>query len=230
MQTQAPAFSAWLDDFFAAYYCRRPVNATFIGLHEYDNQLCDFSERGAGDTLAEIETLLNRLRSLSPESLSAAESLDRKLAEGFLEIQLWEYTSQHFHLGNPSLYTGEAIFGILSLFLTSFAPFAERVESAIARMEAIPNLMSQAQTNVRQAPLAWTERAIRECSGALAFFQGGVEQLIRDEGIDGTRFLAAAAKASTAFGEFHQYLETELRARAADGCASGEVAFDWMME
>ena len=180
MQTQAPAFSAWLDDFFAAYYRRRPVNATFIGLHQYDDQLPDFSREGAEDTSSEMEALLAQLRALPPERLDQAEALDRTLAEGFLQIQLWEYASQHFHRGNPSLYTGEAIFGILSLFLTDFAPFADRVESAIARMEAIPRLLSQGKNNVRQAPLAWTERAIRECTGALAFFQGGVENLIQD--------------------------------------------------
>ena len=228
-QTQAPGFRAWLDDFFAAYYRRRPVNATFIGLHQYDEQLPDFSDSGAGDTSADMETLLAQLRALPPETLDRAEALDRKLAEGFLQIQLWEYGSQHFHLGNPSLYTGEAIFGILSLFLSNFAPFAERVESAIARMEAIPTLLDQGRANVRSAPVAWTERAVRECTGALAFLQSGVEALIRDEGIDGTRFLAAAAKATSAFVDFQEYLETELITRGTDDYACGEDAFDLMM-
>ena len=39
-------FSSWLDDFFTAYYRRRPVNATFIGMHDTDHQLPDFSEKG----------------------------------------------------------------------------------------------------------------------------------------------------------------------------------------
>jgi hypothetical protein len=229
MQVQSSAFTVWLDDFFSAYYRRRPVNATFIGHHQYDDQLPDFSRDGAGATVAEMETLLARLRTLPSEGLNQAEALDRKLAEGYLQTQLWEFESQHFHLGNPSLYTGEAIFGLLSLFLTDFGPFAERVESAIARMEAIPQLLAQGQANVRCAPLEWTDRAIRECTGALAFCQGGVEQLIHDGGIDGTRFLAAAANASTAFGEYQQYLESELRTQASDGYASGEEAFDLMM-
>ena len=47
----------WLDGFFRAYYARRPVNATFIGIHDHDHVLPDFSEQGAGDTLAEMEEL-----------------------------------------------------------------------------------------------------------------------------------------------------------------------------
>ena len=104
METRAPQFNAWLDEFFAAYYSRHPVNATFIGVHDYDDRLPDLSEHGAGDTLAEMETLLKRLRALPLEPLTAAESLDRRLAEDFLEIQWWEFTSVHFHRGNPSLY------------------------------------------------------------------------------------------------------------------------------
>src|SRR5439155_18869582 len=89
METAAPAFAAWLDDFFAAYYRRRPVNATFIGVHDHDDRLPDLSEPGVGDTVAEIATLRRRLRDLPPEPLTAAEALDRRLAEAFLEIQQW---------------------------------------------------------------------------------------------------------------------------------------------
>lgn len=229
METRAPQFTAWLDDFFAAYYCRRPVNATFIGVHDYDDRLPDFSEHGAGDTLAEMETLLKRLRALPLEPLTTAESLDRKLAEGFLEIQWWEFTSVHFHRGNPSLYTGEAIFGLLSLFLTAFAPLPERVASAITRMQAIPELLAQGQANVRQAPLSWTQRAIDECTGARAFLTDGVAHLVRDEQIADPRFRAAAATAAAAFGRFQEYLEAELRHHTTERYASGECPFDLLM-
>ena len=92
--TNAPAFTAWLDDFFTSYYQYRPVNATFIGVHAYDDRLPDYSERGLGDALADAETLLARLRDLPNETLSAAEAIDRKLALGFLDIQRWELRSQ----------------------------------------------------------------------------------------------------------------------------------------
>ena len=43
---------AWLDDFFALYYRTRPVNATFIGVHDYDHLLPDASEEGWARTAA----------------------------------------------------------------------------------------------------------------------------------------------------------------------------------
>src|SRR5256886_12386691 len=36
--TRAPALAAVLDDFFAAYYRRNPVSATFIGIHDHDDR------------------------------------------------------------------------------------------------------------------------------------------------------------------------------------------------
>ena len=37
-------FKAWLDRFFDSYYQSHPVNATFIGHHEHDHRLPEFSD------------------------------------------------------------------------------------------------------------------------------------------------------------------------------------------
>ena len=156
--TNAPAFSAWLDDFLAAYYRRRPVNATFIGVHDYDDRLPDLFRSGRCRGCRRVGNACTTLAAIAAMSTcTTAEQLDRELAEGFLAIQQWEYASNHFQRGNPCVYTGEAIFGVIALFLREFAPLAQRVEAAISRMQAIPALLAQGQANVRQAPLAWTE-------------------------------------------------------------------------
>jgi hypothetical protein len=229
MSERNPQAEAWMDDFFVSYYRRRPVNATFIGIHDYDHFLPDYSEGGAGDTLAEMETLLARLGTLSGEPLTPIEQIDRRLAEGFLKIQAWEYRSGHFQRGNPCAYTGEAIFGVLSLFLTAFAPLRERLAAAIARLEAIPGFLAQGQACLRQVPQAWTERAIRECDGALAFLEDGVEQLIQENGLEDPGFCRAARRAAAAFGEFRLFLKGELLPRAIQAYACGEEVFDLLM-
>jgi uncharacterized protein (DUF885 family) len=229
MENTAPLFNAWLEDFFAAYYRRRPVNATFIGEHAYDHALPDFTEQGVGDTLGEMETLLRRLQTLPPETLTSAERLDRSLAEGFLRIQGWEYRSNHFQGGNPSTYTGEAIFGVLSLFLSPFAPLSERVEAATARLEAVPAFLQQAQKNLKRAHPAWTARAVRECHGAQAFLDEGVQWLVQEEGIQNTGFQTAVAHAAAAFDRFQEYLERELSQDPNLEVACGAEAFDLLI-
>ena len=223
------AATAWLDDFFAAYYRRRPVNATFIGVHDHDRMLPDLSERAVAETIVEIEGQLRTVRAIPKERLGRAQSIDLAIAEGFLEIQLWEYRATHFHRGNPSFYAGEAIFGVLSQFLVRSAPLAERVAAATARMQAIPELLGQAEANVRAAPLAWTERAVRECAGAIAFLTGGVAALERDERIDAPAFAAAAHTAAAAFEAFRSYLTDTLMAQDTGAYACGAEAFALML-
>ena len=60
------------------------------------------------------------------------DGVDLELADAHLEIALAEHDSGHFVHRNPSLWTGEAIFGVLSLMTRDFAPLAERLESAPA--------------------------------------------------------------------------------------------------
>lgn len=227
--TNAPAFQSWLDEFLAAYYRRFPVNATFLGIHSFDSRLPDYSVNGSGDALAEVNALLQRLRALPDEPLDEAEVLDRRLSQGFLEIRRWELQSGHFQSGNPCVYTGEAAFGIISLLRRPFAPAGQRLESASQRMEAVPGLLAQGQANVRSSPLWWTERAIEECTGALALFRTGIHEFAREHGIAEARVHQAALNAAAAVAEFRQFLETDLRGDSTDAYACGGEAFELLM-
>src|SRR3990172_4299589 len=123
-------FDAWLDRFLDSYYQRHPVNATFIGYHEHDHRLPDFSD-------GESASLLAELASLPAEELTPVQEIDRDLARGHLEIEAWELASGRLHELNPACYTVEAIFGIFSLLLRDFAPREERYRNAAERLAAI---------------------------------------------------------------------------------------------
>jgi hypothetical protein len=227
--TETPALAAALEAFFVWLYRTFPVSATFIGVHEHDHRLPDFSDHGLGDTLAALTGLQGVFRRLPEEPLTAGERLDRTLAEGALEIFRWEIGSGHFALGNPCVYTGEAVFGVIALLLRSFAPLNVRVAAAVERMMAIPAFLAQGRANVRTAPSLWIERAIRECDGALALFERGVEIFIRDEGVTNPAFRKAAASSAAAFREFQSYLSTELASNATDDYACGGEALDLLI-
>jgi hypothetical protein len=197
--TLAPAFAAWLDDFFGSYYRLRPVNATFIGVHDFDDQLPDFPA-----LLADADSLLERLRSLPEESLSPFEALDRQLAEGFLLIQRWESGSAHFGWGNPSLFTGEAVFGVIGLLLQN--------RSAVARLAGVPEFLRTAERSLLPAPREWIERARRECTGARLLLAG----------LDGPG-TEAAADAFARFDDFLHGLE------ATEHYACGGEAFELLL-
>lgn len=220
------AFDAWLDRFFAHYYARRPVSATFIGVHDFDHQLPDCSEAGLRRTVAEMRQLRSELSSISEEGLSEARRHDRFLADGFLDIQLWEDGAPQFHRGNPAFYTGEGAFSVISLFQRDSEPVADRANASISRMRLLPEFLAQGRSNVQESPAAWTEAAIREAKAALAYFDRGVPVVATERGITDPAFVEAAGIARDAFREHLDYLENELAPNPTEDYASGREAFD----
>ena len=122
-----------IDDFFTHYYARRPVNATFTGVHAYDDRLPDWSPDGLAAMDDEMRALGEALEREYPAPASVAafrnspDLLDAELARGFLEIQRAENASLHGPKGNPALWTGEAVFSIISLLIRDFASLEERL-------------------------------------------------------------------------------------------------------
>ena len=175
--------SAALDRFFEHYYGRRPVNATFTGVHDHDARLPDWSPAGLRALRAEMRTLHADLAAAHPTPQSArqyrdnVDLLDAELARAYLEIQLAEGAGMHGVHGNPALWTGEAIFSVIALMIRDFAPLADRQQAATARLDAIPGFLAQARDTMagRQIPAAWTARALRECEGASLLLTRGVD-------------------------------------------------------
>ena len=212
---------AWLDRFFAASHQRDPVGATFIGVHDRDHLLPDRSDGGVGDALAGMRALAGCAEA-DGEDAGEVERLDMRLARGDLAIRIAEYSSEHFHRGNPSFYTSEAIFGVLSLFLTDFAPIGERVQAAVARLLAVPTFLGQGREAIAHAPLAWTDRALQECTGALAFLREGIAHIVAEHRIPRGTLEDAAEVAARAFAEYGDFLASDLRTRPHDRLGCGE--------
>ncbi len=224
--------SVWLDDFFASYFRHRPVSATFIGVHDYDDRLPDYSTAAISAQLSETEQLLARVDSGAVEPpTTQVEAVDQLLARNYLQTQVWELGDTHIVLGNPCLYTGEAVFGIVSLFLRDFRPFDERVEAAVTRLVAIPAFLAQGRENVTSAPAAWVDRAINECDGAVKLLTDGVNVLAERYGATRQDFLDAAARAADAFREHRTYCTDVLApaSRDNDNYAAGVEAFDMLL-
>jgi uncharacterized protein (DUF885 family) len=227
-QRQERPVQQWLNRFFDSYYHHRPVNATFVGLHDFDHRLPDCSARGVADVLTDADQLLREGAALDDSQMDAMERLDKRLAEGFLRIQKWEYQSAHFQKGNPSYYTGEALFGVIGLFLTEFAPAEERAAAAIDRMQSVGMLLEQCRDNVRSAPVQWTERAKRECLGARALFGTGIDLWAAEHGVTDQTLRRAADQALAAFRRFEDYLDSDVRAAADASMACGGEAFEML--
>jgi hypothetical protein len=228
----ARAMSEALDRFFAHYYRRRPVSATFTGVHDFDARLPDWSPAGLQTLDDEMETLHTALRVAHPQPFSPGayiddpELLDAELARAFLEIQRAENASAHGVRGNPALWTSEAVMSIVVLMARNFAPVTDRLAVATARLDAIPDFLDCAYATLgdRPIPSAWATRALRECEGASILFGRGVSTWIEAAPNVSARvpaLRAAAERASTAFAKFADWLsERPLAPHALMACGT----------
>ena len=210
-----------LDAFFDSYYRVRPVNATFTGVHGYDDRLPEFDPDGldrAADEMRAVRTSLVAERDAvlkSRNDLVAAMRLDtpardRELAISFLDVQLAENESAHFQRGNPSLALGEAVFGAISLITRPFAPPSERAAPLAARLEAVPRFLAGAQQSIRQSiPEMWRLKCLRECEGADILFRDGIARWAASTSIassDVERLDRAAKNARRGLETFRSWL------------------------
>jgi hypothetical protein len=228
-------FSRFLDH----YYRRRPVNATFTGMHIYDGTLPDWSSAGLAAMDEEMRQLIELLAAEHPAPESARayheqpELLDAELMRGFCEIQLSENASGHGVRGNPALWTGEAVFSIIALMIRDHGTLNDRLRAAVERMYAIPAFLTEARVCLGEGPLntPWVEKALRDCEGAAILFTTGVEAWMASDRHAPTQEpweRAAAAGAAEAFAGFADWLRDRPSA-SPTAMACGATHYDLLL-
>jgi uncharacterized protein (DUF885 family) len=202
-----------LDRFFEAFYRRRPVTATFTGLHQHDGRLPDWSPSGLAAEADELRALRRDIaaaRAALPDGAPPfPDRVDLDLADTHLEIALAEHDSGHFVHRNPSLWTGEAIFGVLSLVTRDFAPLPDRLDAARRRLASIPPFLATARAVIQEAPIDWKARARRECQAAATLVGKALPEWMAAQTHDLDPSLATSSAAcAAAFVKFESWLTT----------------------
>ena len=226
---------AALDTFFDAYYRRRPVTATFTGVHTYDHQLPDWSLKALKESADEMRALRRVLAAAGfagdAEARAFPEAIDLALADGFLEIQIAEHEGAHFYRTNPALWTGEAIFSVVSLVTRDFAPIGDRVSAATARLSEIPRFLADAQEVISASPAAWKAKALRECDSTAILFGRSLPEWFRTCSVAEPAVAAAidaAGRADAAFRSFAAWIGESLPT-AEDGTSAGQPFLELLL-
>jgi hypothetical protein len=211
--------------FFDSYYRLRPVNATFTGVHDFDDRLPDWSPDGLDAAIGELRQLRASLHDGSKDrDLRDTPARDEALAASFLDIQIAELESDHFQRGNPSLVVSEAAFGIISLVTRPFAPAQQRLDALVGRLRAIPAFLDGAQrampSNVRDE---WRAKALKECDGAQRIVGAGLRRWLMSERLPEDRVRPAADSAAAAIDRFQQWLTSTPDADGDSYAAGGEM-------
>jgi uncharacterized protein (DUF885 family) len=215
----------WLDGMLAL----GPVNATALGDHRHDSELDDLSPAGRAAASAFSNKMLADLRQIDSARLSRAEQVDAKILDNALRFDIWSRETLQDWAWDPLIYSnlaGQALYGLMA---RDFAPLAQRLRSATARIEKVPMLWAQMRANLDPArvPSVHAETAAKQHAGVLSMAQDLIAaQAGAMPTADRTRLDKAIAALKTE-SEAHQiWLDKTLLLAAKGDFRLGATLFD----
>jgi uncharacterized protein (DUF885 family) len=225
----ATPFQTFADRYFSALYWTAPTRGTAAGFHQYDARLEELSAGAFRDRADTLHRQLARLDSLRHGTLSADDRIDAAMIDGAIRSELLEIETIQSWRHNPMLYVslpGSAIDGLMK---RNFAPPAERLRSATARLLRVPAVLEAMRANIVDPPKEFTDLAVRMASGSVGFFREAVASWGRDAaGGDAVllrEFVAANDSAAAAMQSAAEWLRADLLPRSKGRYAIGAEVF-----
>lgn len=220
--------STLIDEYLRFVFQSDPIEATRLGIHEYDHLLGTYSAEAIAERADKRRAFLQRFQSINPETLDDDERMDWELARIDLETALRRHEDLHVEERAPYWYL-ERLGGALSSLLqrpdASPIEVAERLE---ARLQHIPAYLQQARANLTSdTPPLHLEMGRTAAQGLERFLAESIpafaEQL--PESLQATITLATS-NARAAVAEFQQGLS--ISARGTFAC--GPEHFDFLLK
>lgn len=150
-----------------------PVNASFMGLDGHDHRLppVDFQARER-----ELSVLRNFEREVAvlESGHNIAERLETKMLRAQIRVAIHDL-EQRPRFFNPTWFTGESAFGLISLLLPSDP--ARAVDDLRQRLETIPEFLRAGQRWLqdRAIPKDWVQRAKLEAAALIGLLGQGLK-------------------------------------------------------
>jgi uncharacterized protein (DUF885 family) len=173
-------FAAFVDDYFDAYFERRPSEGTAAGLHQYDSRLEDGSAEAVRRRVQTVKVLQARLDRLRAGKLSEDEAIDALVLDGLMKAELLDLQVVRSWRKNPMGYFSTPAAAIDGLMKRDFAPARARLRSVVARLRATPAMFQALRANVDNPPREFTDLAIRMAEGSVGFYRDTVRRWARE--------------------------------------------------
>ena len=219
--------------FLAAAMKASPVEATAAGEHRYDRLLPDISPAGRLARRQTWQGFLAQLARINPAQLSRDNQVDLALLRNELQYRIWADQAEQGWAWNAQIYNDIAASSLYSLAARDFAPWDVRLNSATARMEALPALLKTSRSELVPArvPLVFAQTVSKQNSGILEIAEGMLAPHADSlSGADRKRFDAALAALKVAVADQQVWLDTVLVPAAKGDFRLGTKLYDQKMK
>ncbi|MXP24550.1 DUF885 family protein [Altererythrobacter indicus] len=226
------AFKAISDTYIKVLTKLNPVNATQLGDHTYDSELPAIDAAGRNARLTANKALLQGLNSLDFNQLSRDNQVDYKLLKNALEYAIWDDEVLREWQWNPQYYNDTASYSLYSLVQRDFAPWPERFQSIVSRMEKLPAFMAESrkQLDPNLVPKVYAETVSKQNEGILEIVNAVLLPEVEKSGVPRTRFDAALANLKKAVAEQQRWIDDTLVPNARGDFRLGAEHYDQKMK
>ncbi len=223
-------FRKFEEELFNTIVERNPHLATHVGIHDHDHLLPDGSMEKHLEDIELIEKARGELESFDAKKLSQENMFARKVGLHVLDMMLLNEKDIEMWKKNPSVpgIIGGSIFPLLK---REFAPFEERLESIIGRIESIPDFIESSKSSLVEPVVLWIDMAIESVRQLPMLFKL-VMMIAQEKGIKEDtliRLSKAVDRADEALERYDVWLE-EKRSEASDDFTIGDELFDELLK
>ncbi len=223
-QSFESAANAYLDQVYFPY---QPTTATLAGIHLYDDRLEDFSRASIDREIAGLNSALSQIEATPAAGLDRDTNGDRELVLSSIHSRLLTLQVLRYWEKNPDIYSGAVSNAAFALMERKFASPEDRLRSLIAREKQMPRMFADARTNLKNPPRIYTEIAMEQLPGIIAFFQHDVPLAFaeaRDASLN-AEFSKTNAAVIAALTGYQAWLKTDLLPRSKGDFRIGAETF-----
>jgi uncharacterized protein (DUF885 family) len=229
-QTADAMLATFFREQLDASFQLRPVNATALGEHRYDDRLDDLTPTARARWTEQARAALAALpQRVNRGELSRADQMDYDIFEHELQKKIWLAENFDPFVTDPRVYSRYISGAVYDLLAQSSLPREVNVSNAIARIHQVPTVIAAARTNLRNPPKVCVATAIQQNHGAISFYESDVFELAGD-----TKQLAALQTAAAgilpALKDYQKFLEQDLLPHANGEWRIGKEKFTRKLE
>ena len=221
--TEDERFIKMADNFLQEFLKLNPEYATYLGDHRYDHLVSDMSPEGIKKSTDFYRATLDSLSVLNVSKLSTTNQIDYGILKSKLESWIFQMEEIREHEWNPLNYNvGNLIYPLLA---RDFAPLTERLKSVKGRLEAVPNYLQQAKSNLSNSPRVHVETAILQNPGSIILVREQLNQVLEQAPEMEEELAPIQQAAIEALEQYGDWLENELLPSANGEFRLGEEKY-----
>ncbi len=153
---------------------RHPSSAVYLGVHKWDDRLEDLSQAAITAETEALKGFRTKLLAVDTAKLSAVNKADREMLIRSMDAGILANETVRSWAKNPDVYSTGVTNGAYIIMKSPFAPAADRLRSLIARERLMPGMLAEARRNLVTPPKIYTQIAIEQIDGNVAFFRNDV--------------------------------------------------------